>query len=108
MKEMSKLYSTCVHKNGDGFIRAVDSKDEFAIQCGKLLMNATKTIQASVELIRIGYILQPAMLLRSIVEVFSLIAYMHVEDDGFEKFKANKVDINKTIKYGKKILPAIG
>jgi len=106
--EISKLYSKCLFTISDGFLRSVDARDEFAIECGKLLMNASKTIQASVELIRVGYILQPGMLLRSVVEVFSLISYMHIEQDGFEKFKDGKVDVNKTIKYGKQILPPIG
>lgn len=108
IKNISENFSKCICKNGDGFIRAADNNDEFVIECGKLILNATKTIQASVELLRAGYILQPGMLLRSVIEVFSLISYMHIEKDGFNIYKSGKLDINSTIKYGKRILPSIG
>lgn len=108
MKILNELYSKCICRISDGFLRATVNKDEFAMECGKLLMNATKTIQASVELLRTGYILQPSMLIRSTVEVFSLIAYMKIKPQGYNEFKNGEVNINKTIAYGKEIVPLLG
>lgn len=108
MEELSHLYSNCVYHMADGFMCAVDKKNEIAIDCGRLLFNAAKTIEASFELIRSGYILQPGMLLRSVVEVFSLISYIQIDEQAYTKFKEGKVDINKTIKFGKQLIPPLG
>lgn len=108
MKKISELYSKTVYYIGDGFVRSVDNSDEIGIECGKLLTNAMQTITASVELLRNGYILQPGMLLRSVVETFSLISYILLEPNAFNEFMGGKIDINRTIKYGKKVLPILG
>ncbi len=107
MKKISELYSKSVYYIGDGFVRSVENSDEIGVECGKLLMNAMQTITASVELLRNGYILQPGMLLRSIVETFSLISYILLESTAFNEFKGGKIDINSTIKYGKKVFPPL-
>lgn len=108
MKKISELYSKTYYYIGEGFIRATENSDEVGNECGKLLMNAIQTITASVELLRNGYILQPGMLLRSIVETFSLISYILLEPKAFNKFKSGKINIPSTIKYGKEVLPPLG
>lgn len=109
ISEMSERYAMCVSRIGDGFFRSMEAEDDFAIECSKLLMNASKTIGASFELLRAGYFLQPGMLLRSVVEVFCLISFIHIEEDGFKKYKEDgKFDINKTIRYGKELIPPLG
>ncbi|WP_024834014.1 hypothetical protein [Ruminiclostridium josui] len=108
MKKISELYSRSIYYIGDGFVRAAKNSDDVGVECGKLLMNAMQTITASVELLRNGYILQPGMLLRSIIETFSLISYILLEPNAFNEFKGGRIDINSTIKYGKKVLPPLG
>ena len=108
MKKISELYSKSVYYIGDGFVRSADDSYDIGVECGKLLMNAMQTITGSVELLRNGYILQPGMLLRSVVETFSLISYILLEPNAFNEFKCEKIDINSTIKYGKKVLPPLG
>ncbi len=106
---LSLNFSRCAQRIGDGFHRAVDDNDEMAIESGQLLMNALKTIEASYELLRNGYILQPAMLLRSVIEVFCLIAYFNIQEGGFNEFKTNKkFDINKTVWHGKQLIEPLG
>ena len=106
--EISELFSESVYMAGDGLIRAACDESEIKITSSKLLMNALITIQASVELLRKGYILQPGMLLRSTIETVSTVAYFLLDDDGYGKYISGKLDVNKTIKYGKQVIPPIG
>lgn len=106
--EISKLFSECIFVISTGFMSSVDQSDELRITSGKLLMNATRTIQASVELLRLGYILQPGMLLRSIIETVSTISYFLMESEGHQKYLDGNFDVNKTIKYGKQVIPRLG
>ncbi len=106
--EISELFSRSAYMVGDGLVRAVHDDNEIKITSSKLLMNALITIQASVELLRKGYILQPGMLLRSTVEAVSTVAYFLIEEDGYIKYKDGKLNVNKTIKYGKQVIPPLG
>lgn len=106
--EISKIFSEAACLISDGFIESVERNNEAKITCGKLLMNATNTIQASVELLRLGYTLQPGMLLRSVIETVSTISYFMIEPEGHKKYLEGKLDANKTIKYGKQVIPPLG
>lgn len=106
--EINKMYSESIYLIGDGFVRATKEDSQIKIISGKLLMNASHTIQASVELLRLGYILQPGMLLRSVVETFCTVSYFILEAEGLQKYIDGKLDVNKTIIYGKKVVPPIG
>lgn len=89
MKKISELYSKSVYYIGDGFVRSADDAYDIGIECGKLLMNGMQTITGSVELLRNGYILQPGMLLRSVVETFSLISYILLEPNSIKPQRSN-------------------
>lgn len=106
--EISRLFSEAVYLIGNGNKRYVGQNYETKISCGKLLINAMNTIQASVELLRSGYILQPGMLLRSVIETVSTISYFMIEPEGYKKYVEGKLDVNKTIKYGKQVIPPLG
>ena len=106
--QMNNAFSTSVYIIGNGFKRAVDAEDDICVECGKLLMNACNTIQASFEILRAGYILQPGMLLRSVIETFSVISYVITVSTGYQQLIDGEIDGNKTIKYGKKVIPTLG
>lgn len=106
--EISKLFSEAVCLISDGFMSSADQDNEVKITSGKLLFNACNTIQASVELLRLGYILQPGMLLRSVIETVSTISYFMIESEGHRKYLEGKLDVNSTIKYGKQVIPPLG
>lgn len=108
LRELSIKYSKALYIIGDGCIGAANLNDEVGLECRNLLFNAIYSITASIDLLRRGYILQPGMLLRSTIEVFSLISYIKIDEEGFNNYKTGNYDINKLIKYGKKVLPIIG
>lgn len=108
LTEMSELFSKANFLISNGFFCAAQKENEVKVTCGKLMLNASKTIQAAVELLRIGYTLQPCMLLRSVIETISTIAYFLMEPDGHNIYIEGKLDVNKTIKYGKKLIPNLG
>ncbi|NOU62867.1 hypothetical protein GC096_02240 [Paenibacillus sp. LMG 31461] len=106
--QMGELFSKTTYLISNGFFRASHDEDRVKETCSKLLMNAISTIQASVELLRIGYTLQPCMLLRSAIETISTIAYFMMESNGYQVYLDGKLDVNKTIKYGKQLIPNLG
>ncbi|WP_431087671.1 hypothetical protein [Paenibacillus sp. 8b26] len=108
LSQMGELFSKATYLISNGFFRANQKEDEMKVTCSKLLMNASSTIQASVELLRTGYTLQPCMLLRSVIETISTIAYFLMESDAHQVYLDDKLDVNKTIKYGKQLIPNLG
>jgi len=106
--EISKLFSKVAFLVSDGLIRAAHEENEMKVTCCKLLMNAISTVQAAIELLRIGYILQPGMMLRSVIETIGLVAYFLIEEEGYKKYQEGNFDSNKTIKYGKEVIPPLG
>lgn len=83
-------------------------KDEKLLNYYSLLLNAANTITASFETLRNGYIMQSPVLLRSVSETFCLISVISSDDESYNKFLNDKLDINSTIKPAKKLIPQIG
>ncbi|WIV20240.1 hypothetical protein QPK24_05955 [Paenibacillus polygoni] len=106
--QMGELFSKANYLISNAFFRANHKEDEMKVTSSKLLMNAASTIQAAVELLRIGYTLQPCMLLRSVIETISTVAYFMMEPGGHQVYLDGKLDVNKTIKYGKQLIPNLG
>lgn len=87
---------------------ALDNEENRKSTCSKLLFNASNSVIASVEILRKGFILQPGMIIRNIVETVSTVCYIMLEEDGHEKFITGNLDSTDTIKYGKKVIEPIG
>ncbi|MEK4073559.1 hypothetical protein MHI01_06610 [Paenibacillus sp. FSL M7-0656] len=105
---ISELFSKANYIISNSFFRANYEDDSVKVTCTQLMMNAAATIQSSVELLRLGYTLQPCMLLRSVIETISTVAYFIIEPEGHKIYQDGKLDVNKTIKYGKQLIPNLG
>ncbi|KWX74833.1 hypothetical protein [Paenibacillus jilunlii] len=108
LSQMGELFSKATFLISNGFFRANQEESELKLTSSKLLMNASITIQAAVELLRTGYTLQPCMLLRSVIETISTVAYFLMEPDAHQVYLDGKLDVNKTIRYGKQLIPNLG
>lgn len=56
--------------------------------CGHLLMNALKSISAATELLRLGYVLQPNIVLRSAVECVAVVLHLLARPQDLGKLQA--------------------
>ncbi len=106
--EISDLFSRISFLASNGYYIAEKVKDDMRITSSQLIINALSTIQAALETLRLGYILQPGILLRSVIETISTVAYFIIVPEGFSIYSDGKLDANKTIKYGKQVVPDLG
>lgn len=89
-------------------LQAARSGDKLKQTCGHLLGNSHNSIVAAIELIRLGYRLQPSVLLRSSIEAMSTAGYLYLRPMDLTKFLDGKLQSSKTISESKRILPFIG
>ncbi|WP_294156732.1 DUF5677 domain-containing protein [uncultured Clostridium sp.] len=108
IKFLDKFYSETLSYIIIGQKKSIKDSNEKLNNFCSLLLNAANTISASFELLRSGYIMQSPALLRSIVETFSVLSAIFNDDDSYDKFLNDKLDVNSTIKVGKKFIPQIG
>lgn len=73
-----------------------------------LLQHATKTIEASMDLLRRGYRYQVGMLTRNAVEAIATVFCFALDADTLEKVKAGKFKSSKAISIAKKMVPQFG
>lgn len=66
--KISELFSYAQIIILNAFRFSVDEKDDKRLTCSKLLLNASNSLVASVELLRKGFVLQPGMIIRNIIE----------------------------------------
>ena len=73
-----------------------------------ILINATHTFIAAVELTRRGFRLQPGILIRSILESVSTVCHLVINQHHVEKLKAGQLRSTRTIASAKKVFPPLG
>lgn len=108
IEKISELFSQAQFLIVNAFRVSVDEKDDKKFTCSKLLLNASNSLVASVELLRKGFVLQPGMIIRNVIETICTVCYIILEDDGHEKFNSGKLDSTITVRYGKKVIEPIG
>ncbi|UWG96232.1 hypothetical protein LPY66_15180 [Dehalobacter sp. DCM] len=108
IEKISEFFSQAQFLIVNAFRVSVDKEDDRRLTCSKLLLNASNSLVASIELLRKGFVLQPGMIIRNILETICTVCYIILEDDGHEKFISGKLDSTYTVKYGKKVIEPIG
>lgn len=78
------------------------------VACAHLLMNALTSVSAATELLRSGYVLQPNIVLRSVVESVGVALHLLVRPRDLAKLQGGTLDAPKCVSTAKKILPFLG
>lgn len=73
-----------------------------------LILTAYQTIFAALQLLRMGYYLQPGILIRLAYETLSTVLYLFKYPDEINEFKKGNLKSTKTIETAKEFIPILG
>ena len=108
LQDLSAEFSRVAGNVVPALVAAVRSGDTIRKTCGELVGNANQTIMAAIELTRLGYRLQPCILLRNAVETVSMALYLFQNPEEHGKYSAGKVKSQSTIGEASKVVPNLG
>lgn len=84
------------------------SHDELRMKMGLLLNNAQNSFVASLYLLRGGFLLQPGIVLRTMLEQVSTAIHLCMQPSELTKIERGEFDSTKTIASAKKAIPIFG
>lgn len=82
--------------------------DEFKPTVSRLLLTASNSYTASIEVARHGYRRQHGMLSRSIIETLATVIAIATQEGALERFHSGELQSTKCITIARKVLPPIG
>jgi len=109
--ELIQLSKNVSEINGliySGLASANREKDELRIACAQLLMNASNSFCAAVAILRMGYVLQPGIIVRSLLEAISTSLHLIQKPLDLTAYQNHKLKSPDTIAAAKKVLPPFG
>lgn len=109
--DLARLSSHLSKTNGliySGLTIATQEEDELRIACAQLLLNAINSFAAAVAVLRMGYVLQPGIIIRSLLEAVSTTLHLIQHPKDLAAYKNHTLQSPKTIAAAKKALPPFG
>lgn len=108
LHEMSELLGTTCFLLTQGFKIVNETKDELRISCATLCWNAINTFISATSLLRDGYYLQCAILIRSILETAATAMHLFINPADLVQFRDSKLELKAIIPSAKRIVPPFG
>ncbi|MGQ3082523.1 MAG: hypothetical protein ACT6SF_08750 [Hydrogenophaga sp.] len=108
MAELSALFSKANGLFFSGMAVGMKQDDDLRVACSQLLMNAANSFAAAVAVLRMGYVLQPGIILRSLLEAVSTALHLLQNPKDLHAYKSHTLQSPKTIAAAKKALPPFG
>jgi len=81
--------------------------DSRFLRSAELLSNAANTFIAAIHLLRSGFVLQPGILLRTIVESVATAVHLCTDEKALEKYETGKLDSGYAVKSARTVFPLI-
>lgn len=109
--DLAELSSLCSKANGlffSGMAVGTKQEDDLRVACSQLLMNAANSFAAAVAVLRMGYVLQPGIILRSLLEAVSTSLHLLLNPMDLHAYNSHTLQSPKTIAAAKKVLPPFG
>jgi hypothetical protein len=106
--EISTLMSNIVSILFSGMRSAASQQLMLEVACAKLLVNASHSLGAATALLRLGYCLQPGIIIRSMLEAISTVLHLIQNPKDFQKYETGKLSSPSTIAAAKKAIPVFG
>lgn len=107
LQELSSEYSRLTAEVVPITLRAARSGDKLEATCGELIGNSLITSVAALELVRLGYRLQPGALLRNALEAIAMASHLRQTPGDLGRALAGQLS-SSDIDAAKRILPAFG
>ena len=108
LRELSELLGTTLFLLTQGYENVTKKNDELRIVCANLCWNATNTFIGSTSLLRDGYYLQSAILIRSILETLATVMCIITTPTALSRFKKNELELKEIFPIAKKVVPPFG
>jgi len=108
LAELSSLFSKANGLFFSGMAVGTKQDDDLRVACSQLLMNAANSFAAAVAVLRMGYVLQPGIILRSLLEAVSTALHLLLNPKDLQAYKSHTLQSPKTIAAAKKVLPPFG
>jgi hypothetical protein len=108
LREMSELLGSASVLLLNGFRRAAENGDDLRTVAAQLAFNALNTFVSSVTLLRNGFCLQAAMLIRSILETLAAVLHLMTTPSDLPLLASNALEIKTTLPSAKRVLPPFG
>lgn len=108
LRELSDLQSRTYALLLQGLRHA--AREELAVHqaCGELLTNASSSFGSAVAVLRMGYVLQPGIIIRSLLEAASTVLHLLQRPEDLAAYQTHTLASSKTIGTAKKALPPFG
>lgn len=107
-RQFSYEYSELMVHVLPALLLAASSGDQLKGACSNLLHNALNGITAALELARLGYRLQPGVLLRTSLEAMATAVHIYTKPGDLGRYLAGKLDSAKTISSANEVIPTFG
>ena len=108
IKELSHLQSQAATLILAGMAKATKAGDRLRITCGQLLMNALNSFTAAVHVLRGGFVLQPPILLRSLLERLAVIIHLMMKPNDLADLNSGKLLSTKAVATASKAISGFG
>lgn len=108
LRELSAEFSDLSAYVVPSILRSARSGDRLEWLCGQLIGNALHTCVAATELVRLGYRLQPGMLLRTAMELAAFAAYLFLNPKELGRCLAGKTPVEDALRATKQVVPFLG
>lgn len=108
LRELSDLQSRTYALLLQGLQHAVGEKLAMHQACGELLTNASNSFGSAVAVLRMGYVLQPGIIIRSLLEAASTVLHLLQRPGDLAAYQTHTLASSKTIGTAKKALPPFG
>ncbi|WP_280570855.1 hypothetical protein [Chromohalobacter sp. 296-RDG] len=106
--QLSSLVSRTAGLLYSGLAIAQQNNDEIREACAMLLINASNSFGSAVAVLRMGYVLQPGIILRSLLEALSTSLHLLQKPEDLAPYEEHNLSSTKTIAAAKRALPPFG
>ena len=91
-----------------GLKSASRKDDELRVCCAQLLLNACNSFAVAVAVLRMGYVLQPGIVVRSLLEAVSTALHLIQKPADLRAYQRHELQSPKTMAAAKQALPMFG
>ncbi|MBU0620928.1 MAG: hypothetical protein KJ795_03675 [Gammaproteobacteria bacterium] len=106
--ELSAFLSRTCSLLYTGLKVAMRREDELRIACAQLLLNSSNSFGVAVAVLRMGYVLQPGIVIRSMLEAVSTSLHLLQKPGDLQSYQNHTLQSPKTMAAAKKALPPFG
>lgn len=108
LAELSALLSKTNGLIYSGLSVAMQREDQLRIACAKLLLNGANSFASATAVLRMGYVLQPGIIIRALLEAVSTALHLMQHPKDLAAYENHTLQSPKTIAAAKRALPPFG